>query len=43
MIIHKYVCIRVMYDGLCGTTAIERNIYSVKAETFANVTVRLHV
>ena len=21
------VCIGVMYDGLCGTTAIERNIF----------------
>ncbi len=40
MILHQSVYIWMMYDGfLCETAAIERNIYSVNAETFRNVTV----
>ena len=43
MIIQQSVCIGVMYDGVYVELQQLRETYSVKAETFANVTVRLHV
>ena len=43
MIIHQSVCIGVMVLWVYVELQQLRETYSVKAETFANVTVRLHV